>query len=181
MPYLLQVFKTHPLNTRPWSNDYKVDTSVLDTAIAALALVYSAETGFHNASTTFTHAVVSDLAVGSDVFSSVPLNSPGERSDPGDNYPLWNTLRVDITAAGGGRPGRKFYRLPLGEGDVTNYVVASGLRGTIKTALDGLIADLTSLGAPWVIGTGRDAVESFPQVNVQMRQLHRKRRHAPAV
>lgn len=174
--YKIQIFKKHPLEPRQWSNVYLVDTESLETATAAMALIYAAETAFHNEATTFDHSVASVWPDSGGVFISVPLNSPGDRADPADNLPLWNTLRVDLTMDGGGRPGRKYYRLPLGESDVANYVVNSGLLGDVKTTLDALIADLTSLGAPWVDNDVQTVAESLPNPRVQMRQLHRKRR-----
>lgn len=170
------IYKKHPLEPRPWSNVYLVGTDDLATATAAMALIYAAETTFHNESTTFDHGVASVFPDSGGVFTSVPLNSPGDRTDPADNLPLWNTLRVDLTMDGGGRPGRKYYRLPLGESDVNNYVVNTGLTGSIKTTLDGLIADLTSLGAPWIDEDEQTVATSAPAARVQMRQLHRKRK-----
>jgi len=179
MPFLVQIFKTHPLEPREWSNDYVVDAGTLEAGVAALAIIYVAESSFHNVATQFTHAIVSSTTPFDNVFQSVPLNTPGERTDPADNLPLWNTLRLDVSAAGGGRPGRKFYRLPLGESDVSNYIIGSGLLGDVKTAMDGVISDLSGLGSPWLIGEGREALETFPFNKVQMRQLHRKRRRTP--
>ena len=179
--FLVQIFKSHPLEPRQWTNDYIVDTTVLDTAVAALALIYAAETSFHAEAVQFEHAIVSNLEPDNNEFQTVPLNSPGDRTNPADNLPLWNTMRVDITAAGGGRPGRKFYRLPLGESEVANYIVDATLRSGVKSTLDGLISDLATLGAPWMVGGVREATEATPFNKVQMRQLHRKRRRsAPA-
>lgn len=179
MSFLVQIFKSHPLEPRAWSNDYVVDAGTLETGVAALAIIYAAESTFHNAATTFTHALVSSTVEFDNVFQSVPLNSPGERANPADNLPLWNTVRLDVTATGGGRPGRKFYRLPLGESDVANYIIDSGLAGEIKSAMDGVIADLAALGVPWLVNGERAASETNVFAKVQMRQLHRKRRRTP--
>lgn len=180
MAFLVQIFKQHPLEPREWSNDYVVDAASLEAGVAAAAVIYNAEESFHNVATTFTRALVSSTVQFDNVFQSIVLNSPGERANPADNLPLWNTVRLDITATGGGRPGRKFYRLPLGESDVANYIIDSGLAGDIKAAMDGVVADLAALGSPWLVNGERPAAETFVYSKVQMRQLHRKRRRTPA-
>lgn len=176
--YIIQVFKQHPLEPRAWSNRYLVESATLAAAEIAADEIVQAERAFHTEAVTFNYARVSTAAEGDDVYTTIPLGTLGIRTNPSDNLPLWNTVRVDIAVNGGGRPSRKFYRPPLGESDVNNYVVQAGIRSSIDAELNGLVASLTTAGTPLVDPDGQAWTTIAVQSRVQMRQLHRKRRRA---
>jgi hypothetical protein len=177
--FAVQVFKTHPLNgSREWSNVYHVRCGTSLIAIGIAGEIVTAEKAFHNVSTTFTRARASSITPGDDDFQTQVYNEPGERTDPSQNYPLWDTVRVDITVVGGGRPSRKFYRLPLGETDVVNLVVDGTLRSTIDTALEALRVSLDTATTPLVDLDDQEWQDVAAAPNVQMRQLHRKRKRS---
>ncbi len=175
----IQVFKTHPLNgSREWSNVYHVRTTSSLEAIGIADQIVAAEREFHNASTTFSRARAFSITEGDDDFRTTTYNEAGLRTDPPQNMPLWDTVRVDITVEGGGRPSRKFYRLPLGEADVVNLVVDGTLRSLIDTTLEGLRTTLDTATTPLVDLDDQPWTDVNAYGFVQMRQLHRKRRRS---
>jgi hypothetical protein len=176
--FLVQVFKTHPLENRPWSNVYRINAADLTAAVDGAVIIIPAEQAFHNAATQFTYARISSAVEGDDVYTTFPINEGGDRTDPADNLPLWNTVRVLINVFGGGRPSQKFYRLPLGEGDVNNYVIQSGVITLIQSTLTTLIDDMDNNGTPLQDPDGQNWGAVTVQERVQMRQLHRKRRRS---
>lgn len=177
--FAIQVFKTHPLNgTREWSNVYHVRCSTSLVAIGIADEIVAAEREFHNASTTFTRARASSIVAADDDFRTNVYNEGGLRADPTQNMPLWDTVRVDITVEGGGRPSRKFYRLPLGEADVANLVVDGTLRSLIDTSLEGLRTALETATTPLVDLDDQPWTDVAAFGFVQMRQLHRKRKRS---
>lgn len=178
--YVVQIFKQHPLEIRPWSNRYIIQATLLPEAASVATEIVTAEQAFHNQSTQFTYARVSTILPNDGFYVTVPINDNGNRVDPADNLPLWNTLRVDVSVVGGGRPSRKFYRLPLGESDVNNYVVQPTIISLVDTTLTALVASLQGGGTPLVDPDGQEWDAITVSNRVQMRQLHRKRRRTPA-
>ena len=178
--FIIQSFKTHPLENRPWSNRYIVSAEDLQAARNAAISITAAEVLLHNQATVLTYARVSTLIPGDGSYVTVPTNAGGQRPNPTDNLPLWNTLRVDITVAGGGRPSRKYYRPPLGESDVNNYQIEPTIASLFTTTLNDLIGDLETNGTPLVDPDGQEWLNATTITRVQMRQLHRRRRRRPA-
>lgn len=175
--FRVQVFKTHPLNgDREWSNDYFVRASTLTLASGAATTIRIAEQAFHNVATIFTKSRTSSVTPHDDAFVTEIVNEPGTRTNPSNNLPLFDVVRVDMSVVGGGRPSRKYYRLPLGTSDVANLVVDSTLRSTIDAALSALIADLNTAATPWVDPDDQEINDAAAAEKVGMRQLHRKRR-----
>lgn len=174
--YLVQIFKTHNFEPRPWSNVYQIDAASLVVATNAADMIATAERGFHKVSVTFLYARISTTTEGDDEYTTLPINLPGVIADPADALPLWNTLRADINVVGGGRPSRKFYRLPLGEAETNGMAILVGQRNQVITALTQLNSDLAALSVfledpqaqRWSVDTVLE--------RIQMRQLHRRRR-----
>lgn len=178
--FIIQVFKTHPLEVRPWSNRYIVEATSLAEASAQADTIAQAERVFHNQSTLFTYARTSSVTEGDSLYTTTPLNLGGLRADPTDNLPLWNVVRVDVTVLLGGRPSRKYYRLPLGENDVNNYIIIAGTQNLIGDAVNSLITTMIAASTPIVDPDGQDWFSATVVPRVAMRQLHRKRRRRPA-
>src|SRR4029450_7030898 len=116
--FRVQVFKSLDSSDREWSNTYLCEADTIDTVAAVLPDVGDAEGQMHLDNVTVTRARVSDIEPDTDVFQIVTLGVLGTRGTAGDGdwLPLFNTVRVDIDVAGGGRPSRKYYRSPLLEG-----------------------------------------------------------------
>lgn len=178
--YLVQSFKTHNFEPRPWSNVYQIDAASLVVATNAAQTIVTAERQFHKVSVTFTYARISDITTPGDIYATLPINLPGVIADPADALPLWNTVRADISVVGGGRPSRKFYRLPLGEAEATGMAVLVGVRNQIITTLTQLVSDLAAASVFLEDPQAQRWSVVSVQERIQMRQLHRRRRRLPA-
>jgi len=113
--------------TEFWTNVYYVDAASLTLAHAVAAEIVNAEQEIHLVSVNFTKYRTSDLLPDTDQYISTALNSPGERGFAGDPLPLFNVVRVELSV-GIGRPGRKYLRGILCEGDIT-FNSINGTRG----------------------------------------------------
>ena len=172
----VEIFKAYQGET--WGNVYIVAAGSMEAAVAATAVIYDHEEALHTVSLQFTYARVSTWTVGDSSYTTIPLNSPGEWSQESNLMPLWCTARVDISALGGGRPSRKFYRGILDEAAVNFNVLDSTRRAAITANVQDMIDDLTALGSPLVDPDGQLLATASTFNGPQMRQLHRKRRPA---
>lgn len=161
------------LGSEFWSNRYILRHGTLEGAQAFTASLVSTEAQFHNPAVAFTRYRISDTTVGSDVYLIVPMSLNGGRADASALLPLFNTLRMDITATSG-RPSRKYYRGVLTENDISGDAVVADF-SAFAAALDTLLPD-TAGGNGLVDPQAQDLVEFVVMPNVQMRQLRRSRR-----
>lgn len=123
-----------------WSNRYFVNAPTIEDARNSAGAVVLAERNFTSELVTFTKMVISDLAENTDVFLSVPLNLLGNKPTSGELMPLWNIVRVALSA-GVGRQPFKQYRGVLGEGDVFFDTIVGNVADLIDQQLtDVLIA-----------------------------------------
>jgi hypothetical protein len=174
--FRIQVFKRLAGTEREWTNVYLVDCEALVNAVTAGFDIKNAEEVFHHANVEFTRFRASSVAEGDEVFSTVPLDEVGLRPDDDEDLPLFNTVRVNFVAAGGGRPSVKFYRCPIEEEEQSNGIVDEGFRDDIVAALTTMITDLGDHDATLVDPDSQPLTSATAQARVQMRQLHRKRR-----
>jgi hypothetical protein len=69
-----------------------------------------------------------------------PADQPGTIAASGQLYRASTTVRVELNIAGG-RPSRKFHRVPLEEDDVTNgLTIATGIASDVSAAYAALLA-----------------------------------------
>lgn len=94
--------------------------------------------------------------------------------------PLFNVLRVDFPAPTG-RPSRKYYRLPLVEGDIENDALSTAKVGALQTVFDNFFLGSPSAPACDVDGQHLNRGVVFRQIG--MRQLRRgsRRRTTPII
>jgi len=178
--FRIQVFKRLGSNPREWSNTYRVDAADLDTAVTLVPSIGSMEQQLHLDNVTITRALVSDVNPATDVFATVPMNLTGSRSGGSDGawLPIFNTMRVDISVVGGGRPSRKFYRGPILESDQQGAFLSPTVVSLLTDQLNGLIAVAETNSTPLIDPDGQEWDTAVGQSAVQMRQLHRKRKKA---
>jgi hypothetical protein len=176
----VQVFKH--LGTTKWSNTYLLAAPDMDTAVAATTdAIIPGEKAFHRDIVTFDSARVSTYAEGDDEFVTIPINDTGDVATSGAQYlPLFNCTRVDISTSTGGRPSRKYYRIPVMEGDQQDGVFVSGYQSAINGFVQDILDGISTAGCTWV-DPDSQALDTPSCVGaVQMRQLHRRRRRTPA-
>jgi hypothetical protein len=170
----IQVFKTLT-GDRFWTNVYHVNATTLSAAAAfANTLLVTFEQTILLDDFLITKTLVSEVPSGA--FVDTPLSLPGTEGS-GEYYPLYNTIRALISVAGGGRVDSKFYRGGISEGNVVNGILGSTLQDLITDGLSDLISDATASGVDLVDNEGNAWVFAACQPNVQMRQLHRRRKH----
>jgi len=118
---------------KPWTNVYYVDTATKDLAAAAGEAIAGIQKGVTKDYVTFFRSVAqSPSSLGSSP-SVLDYDSVGEiAGDLSTRLPLFNAVRVRLVD-GINRPGQKYLRLPLEEGDIED--------GTLTAALQDLITD----------------------------------------
>lgn len=176
MPFFrIQLFKEHPESNRPFSNTYIVSATDMFAAQGAADIIKDFEQDMYDNAFLITYARVSTVAEDGNVYTTIPYNVNGNSAPSGTGLPLFNTLRVDITTTGFGRPTHMHYR-NLSEG----VIVGSAIDGTFLSAhtalVNGLIADLNTNDTPWVQEDGDHLVNATSFPKVVQRSLHRKRR-----
>jgi len=116
-------------------------------------------------------------ALDSDQFSELTLNEGGADSSGGTLLPLFNSVKVIIQPTNLGRPDIKFIKGYLTEDTHSTGIVSSGAQTTIETAFVNMITAMDTNTTPLVSEDGSEWVVGITQAAVQMRQLHRRRRH----
>jgi hypothetical protein len=159
-----------------WTNRYFIRRDTLSEAVTSANFIVEAERIFHATTVLFDRVRVSDMVPGTDEYVTSVLNSAGFQNDDGELLPLFNVLRMDLSATSG-RPSRKYYRGVLRETHITFNDVSNGIRNTAEDA----IADL--LAIPLVDIDDQDLVGATSFSKVGMRQLRRgsKRRTTPII
>lgn len=177
--FTVQIFKLYDLATT-WTNRYFVRADNLEDAHASGLLIKEAERDFHKDDVRFTQVRTSDLVVGNDQFISSLLTDMGTAGSAAGFIPFWNCALTSLSAAGGGRPSRKYYRLPLVESEINNGQMTTAVTALIDNALSALISDLTTAGTPLVDPDdqllGSPATSTF----IRLRQMDRRRRPVTA-
>lgn len=178
--FRIQVFKQLTGSDREWSNTYLVSDPLFSSAVDAAVAIATAEAPLYLDNVTITRSRASDITPGTDVFATTSHNFIGSRATgaDGDWLPLFNTFRADLNVTGGGRPSRKYYRLPFLESEQQ----AGFIDPTTLTTLVGLVNDIivaaNDAGPTLVDPDGQVITTAVGFPRVQMRQLHRKRRRA---
>lgn len=153
-----------------WTNRYIVEADDLTSATALASVYLGAEGAVHSAMVTITRARVSSMVEGDDVYQIIQVNQQGLRAQNLEYLPLFNVVRVDFTAVGGGRPSRKYLRLPIYEPDTSGGSFVSTFQTLIETSY---VAPLIAAGAMYrdVDGQSFSSGQIYPRV--AMRQLRR--------
>lgn len=160
-----------------WTNRYFVEATNLIAAQGHGQSIVTVERGLHKAVVEFTKFRTSDVVPNTDIYVTTPINLAGTVAVNGELLPLFNVLRVDFGVLGAGRPSRKFYRLPVGEGEQSD---GRFLLDTLSSIV-GLLAPLLSI--PITDPQGQLWNSAAPARAVGMRQLRRgaKRRLLPII
>jgi hypothetical protein len=180
--FRIQVFQRLDSSDREWSNTWLCDAADIDTVVAGMPDFGDVTAQAHLDNVIITRARVSDILPDTDVFSIVTLGVIGTRGTGGDNdwLPLFNTVRVDFDVAGGGRPSRKYFRSPILEADQQAGQLADTVVTYFTTVGGEFISTASGGSFPLVDPDGQLLTAAHCQTQVQMRQLHRKRKKAVA-
>jgi hypothetical protein len=173
-----QVHYTKGTNGK-WSNVWHCDAVDLPTVVEAWNTAGVPDLLPVLANSCILHSLLVSDEASSDFLTSL-VDAAGTSTAAGDLLPLFNACRVFFTDGSLGRQDNKFFK-----GFVTENIQADGelLSGTV-TAVNGLLAtlitDMAAAGATLVSSSGDPYTLAVTQVEVQMRQMHRKRKKVVA-
>lgn len=172
---------THRLEIRKlyeghsYSNDYNVECPSMDDAEAMAISLVEFERSFHLNNVVFVSYRVSTVAVGDRIFRHQPIDTIGLRLRSGTSQlPLFCTVRLDMRTVDSD-PCRKYYRPPLEETDQEDGHLSAGYWTAIVAAWFVMNAAFP-VGSKIVSNKGNNVVGASGFPDVQMRQLHRKRK-----
>jgi len=158
-----------------WTNRYVVLAPTRAQAAIYAGEIAEMERTWHKTVVLFTKFRVSDDNPATDNYQVSNLNVYGTAPVNGDLLPLFNVMRVDFNVSGGGRPSRKYYRLPMGEFDQANGTITSGALSVWNAA----VANLAT-GGYYRDVDGQVIIDASVYPKVGMRQLRRgSKRKAP--
>jgi len=160
---------------KPWTNVYYVDTSTKDLAAAAGEAIAGIQKGVMKDYVRLYRSVAqSPSSLGSSP-SVIDYNNFGEiTGDLALRLPLFNTVRVRMVDSVG-RPGQKYLRLPLEEGDIENGQLSSALTDLIASDYSAQLMAFSPLRSD--DGVTFSSISALP--HIQMRQTNWKRRSRP--
>ena len=174
---LFQVDIEKRLNSEFWSNRWFVRANDLSRSTLFAQQIVTAERGFHAAAVTFTRFRSSTVAAGDDAYVVVPIGEVGLRG-VGALLPLFNTLRMDFTAATG-RPSRKYFRGVLGENDIDGAAMTTDFSDD-ATIIEGIFAIASE--EEGIVDPQEQLLTAAVVHNlVQMRQLRRGKRRRQGI
>jgi hypothetical protein len=125
-------------------------------------------------SATMVSLLVSDEA--GPTFLTRNLNAAGTNTGSGDLLPLFNSCKAFFDDGSFGRPDYKYFKGFVTESIQTAGVLTSGAQGYVVSQLGTLIADMITAGYPLVSSDNDQYATASVQADVQMRQMHRKRK-----
>ena len=177
--YRAQVF--YSLGVRgKWTNVYHISSDTLINARNDLVNVGVP----HLKDALATSAQIDKILVSdptTDDFSEVPINEAGTFADSGSLLPLFNSVKVLFQPATLGRPDLKYIKGVVGENTQTSGTLDGGFISTIDTIFSDLVEDMLGTDSPLCSENGDLWGNVSVQPEVQMRQMHRKRKKAVVV
>lgn len=164
-----------------WTNRYVLNASDLPTANGMAPIIYDAERSVHRDFVLFTKYRVSDFNPATDAYFITQTNAMGllGGANPSQCIPLFNVVRVDFTTFGGGRPSRKYLRLPLAQPEIQgNKLVQTTIDRVLLNYVGGVLSQ-----AGYVDVDQQAFTQATVYPFVGMRQLRRgtKRKLAPII
>jgi hypothetical protein len=159
-----------------WSNVYHQEAdSLIDARIAWTTAGIPILLGLLHSSAQITRVLVSSLT--DDTFTEAAVNESGTSAFSDSRLPLFNSVKALFQTAGLGRPDLKFYKGWLTEALNDSGFITSPDLDDFETALASLIGDMSAEGAQLCSENGDAWGAASVQSAIQMRQMHRKRRH----
>lgn len=176
--FRIQVFYQQGTGQK-WTNVYHVDAADLFTAAAAASgTLAPALVPLLHTSCQIVKVLTSDPSTPGSFIEDV-LGLVGSGGSGADLLPLFNSVRVLFPILSGGRPDYKFLKGYLTETLQANGLVDPGALSGIESVFGSIIADMSTAGAILIDNAGTNWSTVTAQQEVQMRQMHRRRRRSP--
>lgn len=159
-----------------WSNVYHVDTTTITDALTAFTSHMQATLlGMLHSSARITKVLSSSLI--DDTFQELSVEEAGTSAFTDSRLPLFDCVKLLISTAGLGRPDGKFLKGWLTEGNSASGAIDSIPLDELLGDFQQMIDDMASESTPFVSDTGDEWAIVSASPNIQMRQMHRRRRH----
>jgi len=158
-----------------WSNVYHVSGSDLAEVVAAFSTdMLPGLLPVLHASARIVKILASSLTDAS--FLEQPISAFGTSAATDGRLPLWNCVRALISTDAPGRPDVKFLKGYLTEGTIAVDLIEAAAVSVLSTNFNAIISSMTTNGTPLVSESGDLWLTAVIQPEVQMRQMHRKRK-----
>lgn len=158
-----------------WRNNYWINADGPEDGLLAAENIANSEANFHGENVQFMEVVLTDP---SKTFNQRKIQTPtlqGLYAMTGATIPLWNVAVVDFTDLDFSRPERKYYRLLMGENDVTGSVLEPALITAMQDTLDFLL----TVAIPPCTPTGGTITAAVVKTLLGMRQVSWHRHSRP--
>ena len=162
-----------------WSNVWRVDAADLFTAAAAASGVLAPGLAPILDSSCLIVETLTRTPGVPGAFITEALAIAGTSTGSGSILPLFNSAKVLFPLLSGGRPDLKYFKGFLTESITENENILTGALGVLSSVLVGVISDMATAGATLVDNGGNNYSVVTPQAEIQMRQMHRRRRRTP--
>lgn len=163
--------------TGKWSNVYHVRGADLVTVQGSVnANMVPTLLTILDPTAQITRVLVSDES--SSAFVENAVGSNGSFADSGSLLPLYNSLKALFATDGLGRPDLKYYKGVVGENLQSAGVLSPTTVTGFDTILTGMLNDMAGDATPLVSESDDEWTAVSIQADVQMRQMHRRRRRA---
>ena len=172
--FRVQVFYQRSLREK-WSNVWHnnaADMSTLQTRFSSIAVPDLLS--ILHPDCTLVRYLISDLA--GDTFLTTEIGDAGTSADSGDMLPLFNSVKVLFNDGSFGRPDLKYFKGVLTESLQTDGELTPAFRTAMDVSVTTLLSDMDAGNCPFVSITGDEYATASVQSEVQMRQMHRRRR-----
>lgn len=163
-----------------WTNRYLLEIVSLSEGVSIGQTIADLERTIMGTWVLQTKFRVSDGTPGTDVYQIVQLNRACTGGvTEADHLPLFNVLRVDFNAIGGGRPSRKYLRGVLGEVSITGDDIQGSL---ITSTMTNYVTPLLAI-SQFCDPDGQNFSNGVIWPKVAMRQLRRgsRRKTTPII
>jgi hypothetical protein len=170
----LQVFYHKGVQGK-WSNVYHAEADTLGAVgLAFFESMRDPLLDLLHVACTLDKVLISSLE--DETFIETPIGMGGTNGDTDDLMPLFNSAKALFATAGLGRPDYKFMKGILTDDANESGFIASSVMTHIQNVFNTIITDMSGSGAPLVSDSGDLWTGTSVQAEIQMRQMHRRRR-----
>ena len=145
-------------------------------ALAAVTFIAPFEASILDTTATVFKVLTSDPASVDFIVDALAI--AGTSVGGGSLLPLFNTLRALVRVDSFGRNDSKFYRGYLDESFTEDGLIAGATVTGVAGLLNTLMSDMSGNGTPLLADDSAAWLLATVQQEIQMRQLHRKRRRS---
>jgi len=159
-----------------WTNVYHTDVDTITDAITAFESVMQSYllTLLHS-SCRIVKVLASSLT--DDTFQEASIEEAGTSAFTGSRLPFFNCVKVQVSTTGLGRPDVKFMKGWLEEGNSSSGQIDSSALSDFLDNFNNMIQDMIDNSTSLVSEDGTQWAVATASPNIQMRQMHRRRRH----